>query len=57
MTSVSLLVWKIDPWLSSRLRISCAFTRLPLCASAITPLFDCTMMGWALSKDESPAVE
>ena len=30
---------------SRRLRISCAFTRLPLCASAIMPLFDCTMMG------------
>ena len=39
------------------LRISCAFTRLPLCARAIMPLFDCTMMGWALSSAESPAVE
>ena len=38
-------------------RISCAFTRLPLCASAIMPLFDCTMMGCALSSAESPAVE
>ena len=50
MTSVSLLVWKIEPWASSRCRISCAFTRLPLWASAIMPLFDCTMMGWALKQ-------
>ena len=43
--------------LSNWARTSCALTRLPLCASAIMPLFDSTMMGWALSSAESPVVE
>ncbi len=57
ITSVSLVVWKMEPCASSRLRNTPAFTRLPLCASAIMPLFDCTMIGWAFNRAESPDVE
>ncbi len=38
-------------------RISAAFTRLPLCASAIVPLLHSTWIGCAFSSAESPAVE
>ena len=37
MTSVSLVVWKIEPAASSRVRSSSAFTRLPLWAMETEP--------------------
>ena len=57
ITSVSLVVWKIEPGCSSCARISSALMMLPLCASAILPLLHSTMMGCAFSSAESPVVE
>jgi hypothetical protein len=57
MTSVSLLVWKMEPRCSSLRRHSLAFVRLPLCATAILPLLQSIMIGWTFNSALSPAVE
>ena len=58
MTSVSLVVWKIDPCASSRDADLHAHSPGCRCAPPRSmPLFDCTRMGCALSSAESPAVE
>ncbi len=57
MTSLSLEVWKIDPWRSRRARISAALTRLPLCAMASPPWAYSNANGWALRSSELPLVE
>ena len=56
ITSVSLLVWKMEPC------VPCACESLRIHQVAVVrqgdrALVDCTMMGWAFSSDESPAVE
>jgi hypothetical protein len=56
-TSVSLVVWKIAPSRSRRLRISTAFTRLPLCTMPAGPMLVLTTIGWALLITLLPAVE
>ena len=57
MTSVSEVVWKMEPCAPVVRGCHCALTRLPLWASAIMPLLQSTMMGCALSSAESPVVE
>ena len=57
MTSVSLPVRKIDPSFSSAMRIAWALTRLPLWATAISPLHESIRNGWAFSTLLLPAVE
>src|SRR3981189_2621698 len=57
MTSVSLLVWKMEPRCSSLRRQSAALVRLPLWPTAIFPLLQSIMMGWALRMALSPAGE
>ena len=57
ITSVSLLVWKMEPRCSSLRRHSLAFVKLPLCATAILPLLQSIMIGWAFNNALSPAVE
>ncbi len=57
MTSVSLEVWKMDPWRSRRVRISLALTRLPLCAMARPPWAYSNTNGCALRSSELPLVE
>ncbi len=57
MTSVSLVVWKIEPSASSSSRTSAALTRLPLWAMAIGPRWCWSRNGWAFAGLESPAVE
>ena len=57
MTSVSLLVWKIEPPCTSSSRSSRALTRLPLCATAICPCAHSMRNGCAFSSLLSPAVE
>ena len=57
MTSVSLLVWKIEPLCSSLRRHSAAFVKFPLCPTEIFPLLQSIMIGCAFSSALSPAVE
>ncbi len=57
MTSESLVVLKIEPSRSMRWRRVCAFTRLPLCASAAAPRCEATWIGWAFCRWEEPVVE
>ena len=57
MTSVSLLVWKIDPRRTSSSRSSGALTRLPLWQSAICPCEHSIRIGCALTIRLSPKVE
>ena len=56
-TSLSVLVWKIAPSLTSASRSSPALIRLPLCPSASWPCALSITMGWALASRLSPAVE
>ena len=57
MISESEVVWKTAPSRSRRARDWPRLTRLPLWAMARRPLVDSTLMGWALSRAESPVVE
>ena len=57
ITSVSLVVWKIEPRCSSRRRHSSALVKLPLCPTASGPLLQSITMGCAFASDVSPAVE
>ena len=57
MTSVSLVVWKIEPASSSRSRISPGLTRLPLWTMPTGPMEVLTTMGCALATTLDPAVE
>ena len=57
ITSVSLVVWKIEPSLSSRCRISTGFVRLPLWTIPKGPSEVLTTIGWALAMTLVPAVE
>jgi hypothetical protein len=57
ITSVSLVVWKIDPSASRPSRISTALTRLPLWTTASGPIEVLTTIGWALAMTLVPAVE
>ena len=57
MTSVSLVVWKIDPSSSRRSRISPGFTRLPLWTMLTGPIEVFTAIGCALATTLDPAVE
>ena len=55
-TSLSIVLWKIAPASSSSNRSSRAFTRLPLCASAMCPPRERASTGCAFSRVEEPAV-
>ena len=58
MTSVSLVVWKIDPPLLELRRGSpAALVRLPLCTMPTGPIEVLTTIGWALATTDEPAVE
>ena len=57
MTSLSVVLLKIDPSISIRRRSSTAFTRFPLWATAIFPILQSTRSGWMLTMLESPIVE
>ncbi len=57
MTSVSLVVWKIDPSDSSSVRSASAFTRLPLWHTATAPPAYWIAMGCAFLRWLAPAVE
>ncbi len=57
MTSVSLVVWKIEPPCSSWARIAAALVRLPLCTMPTGPIEVLTTIGWALATTDEPAVE
>jgi len=48
MISLSTVVWKIEPWVSSSSRRAAALVRLPLCAMASWPRAQSTVSGWAL---------
>ena len=56
MTSESVVVWKMEPLLSSFCRSSCELVRLPLWASAIRPLKWFTRMGWTFRLLSLPVV-
>ena len=56
MTSLSVVVWKMEPRLSSSCLSSREFVRLPLCASAMRPLKWFTKMGWTLRLLSLPVV-
>jgi hypothetical protein len=56
MTSLSLVVEKIDPCSSMALRSCGAFTRLPLCARLMAPLALATWIGCALMSSDDPDV-
>ena len=56
-TSVSLLVWKIEPCLTSRSRISLALTMLPLWQMPTCPCTQSMTIGCAFESLLSPAVE
>ncbi len=57
MASVSLALWKMDPFTSSRSRSCSWLVRLPLCATATAPRAYSTAKGCALRRCEPPAVE
>ena len=57
MTSVSLVVWKIEPSVSRRSRISFGFVRLPLWTMPSDPMEVLTTIGCALAITLEPAVE
>jgi hypothetical protein len=42
---------------SMRSRMSLALVKLPLCASAMRPLLERTVSGWALKRSDEPVVE
>ena len=50
MISLSTVVWKTRPRLSSSSRSAAALVRLPLCAMAIWPRAQSTVSGWALRR-------
>ena len=54
ITSVSVEVWKIEPWFSSSTRSCSALTRLPLWATATAPPAYCTAIGCAFLRWEAP---
>ena len=56
-TSVSLLVWKMEPFETRSRRISPALTMLPLWQIDIWPWTQSIRNGWALASRLSPAVE
>ncbi len=57
MTSVSLVVWKIEPRCSSVRRNRAALGKLPLWPSASFPLLQSMTIGCAFMSEVSPAVE
>ena len=56
MTSVSLVVWKMEPSNSNFSRRFTALESAPLCASASAPLMWLTTMGCAFSRGFMPIV-
>ena len=56
MTSVSLVVWKMQPVSSSFSRSSAALVRLPLWATDMVPLMWLMTRGWALARERVPVV-
>ncbi len=57
ITSVSLVLWKIEPRASRLSRSWSALVRLPLWPMAIDPRAYSTAMGWAFLSIDPPAVE
>ncbi len=57
ITSVSLVVWKIEPSSSSRARSVVALVRLPLWTMPTGPIEVRTTIGCALAMTDEPAVE
>jgi len=57
MTSVSLLVRKMDPQFTRSFLRTRSLTRFPLWHTAISPNLQSMSSGWALTAELSPAVE